>query len=283
MRTYLNLGCGDRFDQEWTNVDYSSSNSVVLRHDLRRGIPFPDDQFDVLYHSHLLEHLPRGFALPFLRECYRAMKVGGIIRVVLPDLERIAGVYLKALQEAVRGNVQWQHNYEWIMLELYDQTVREKPGGEMSAYFVKEKIPNKEFVLERIGLEANRIMDNVMKKGSGNSAQQDRQLFFMKLGRRVYRFLREPVVLREWVIKRVLGREYELFQLGRFRRSGESHLWMYDRYSLSQLLRNSGFENPCLMNPTESQIPRWVNYHLDTEPDGTVYKPDSLYMEAVKP
>ena len=34
---------------------------------------------------------------------------------------------------------------------------------------------------------------------------------------------------------------------------------------------------------SESRIPGWSEFHLDTEPDGTVYKPDSLNMEAVKP
>jgi hypothetical protein len=33
----------------------------------------------------------------------------------------------------------------------------------------------------------------------------------------------------------------------------------------------------------ESYITNWTSFNLDTEPDGSIYKPDSLYMEAVKP
>jgi hypothetical protein len=57
---------------------------------------------------------------------------------------------------------------------------------------------------------------------------------------------------------------------------------MYDRYSLARALESAGFQDPRIMGPTESQIPGWTEYHLDTEADGTVYKPDSFYVEARK-
>ena len=112
MKSYLNLGCGNKFHPAWTNVDVVARGNSVIGHDLRKGISFPDGKFDVVYHSHLLEHFPRAQALPFLRECYRVLKPGGIIRVAVPDLERIARVYLQAFEEAVQGDEQGQHNYE---------------------------------------------------------------------------------------------------------------------------------------------------------------------------
>src|SRR6266576_6947071 len=96
----LNLGCGTRFHPEWTNIDVGYVNPHVQIHDVRKGLPFLDDTFDVVYHSHLLEHLPRESALPFSQECYRVLKRGGIIRVAVPDLERIARLYLQTLAKA---------------------------------------------------------------------------------------------------------------------------------------------------------------------------------------
>lgn len=32
----------------------------------------------------------------------------------------------------------------------------------------------------------------------------------------------------------------------------------------------------------DSYIDDWVEFHLDTEVDGTIYKPDSLYFEGLK-
>ncbi len=59
MKTYLNLGCGTRYHPAWTNVDMVSKSEHVLAHNLREGIPFPDAHFEVVYHSHVLEHFTR--------------------------------------------------------------------------------------------------------------------------------------------------------------------------------------------------------------------------------
>ncbi len=77
--------------------------------------------------------------------------------------------------------------------------------------------------------------------------------------------------------------DLDALQIGRFRKTGDAHQWMYDSYSLAQLLEATGFSSPRRYTAIESRIPRWSNFHLDSEPDGTIYKPDSLYMEALKP
>ena len=68
-----------------------------------------------------------------------------------------------------------------------------------------------------------------------------------------------------------------------FRRSGELHKWMYDRYSLGKALSTAGFTDIKQCGAAESRIAEWANFHLDTEPDGRTYKPDSLFMEATRP
>lgn len=68
-----------------------------------------------------------------------------------------------------------------------------------------------------------------------------------------------------------------------FRESGEIHKWMYDRYSLGQLLLISGFADARACRADESAIPRFMEFHLDTDDTGAVRKPDSLFMEAIKP
>ena len=54
---YLNVGCGSRFHSEWINLDSRPSHPDIQFHDLREGIPFTDNSFEVVYHSHVLEHL----------------------------------------------------------------------------------------------------------------------------------------------------------------------------------------------------------------------------------
>jgi hypothetical protein len=77
--------------------------------------------------------------------------------------------------------------------------------------------------------------------------------------------------------------ELESLKIGQFRQSGEIHQWMYDHYSLSVLLKNCGLEKITKRTADQSYINDWTGFNLDTEPDGSIYKPDSLYMEAVKP
>lgn len=275
---YLNLGCGTRFHTLWSNVDFVSTDKSVIAHDLRKGIPFQDSYFDVVYHSHLLEHFPKSAALPFMLECYRVLKPGGIIRIAVPDLERIASLYLQALEKASSGDEYWQHNYDWIMLEMYDQTVREYPGGEMGKYLEQETIFNKQFILDRIGIEGKKIIKNAKKDRSSTNQLFNKRNFNIAL--------RNPVLLKNFLMERMVriipGKGWKWLQVGMFRDSGEIHKWMYDRYSLSKLLTDVGFHNPCVFTAENSQIPDWKNFNLDTEPDGTVCKPDSIYIEGIK-
>ncbi len=282
MNKYLNLGCGSRFHVAWTNVDLAPQAASVLAHNLREALPFSDETFDVVYHSHLLEHLPRDAALPFLGECQRVMKPGGVLRLVVPDLEQIVRLYLRALEAAVEDDRQWQTHYRWIMLELYDQTVRTRSGGDMARYLGDENIPNLQFVLNRMGGECRRIMEHARRPPNATDAAGKRRAGGPL--RAMWREFRQAVQSpRQWLIRRLLGPDYEALQIGRFRLAGEVHQWMYDRYSLGELLRQVGFASPRQLRADESQIPNWNFYGLDLEPAGTVYKPDSLFMEAIKP
>jgi predicted SAM-dependent methyltransferase len=280
---YVNLGCGDRFHLAWTNVDFVSTGEGVIAYNLAQGIPFPDDSFDVVYHSHVLEHFPKTEAESFLKECRRILCPQGVLRVVVPDLEQIARTYITALELANSSSQEWALNYEWILLEMYDQTVRNHPGGEMAAYLFREHIPNEEFILKRCGIEAKNLIANgrLHRQEPQHASVPEGQL--KRLLKQIYRFSRYPNYRRESLLKILLGKEYSALQIGRFRQSGEVHQWMYDRYSLALFLEKCGLENIRQCTATESSILDWASWNLDTEPDGTVYKPDSIYMEAIKP
>ena len=59
-------------------------------------------------------------------------------------------------------------------------------------------------------------------------------------------------------------------------------MWMYDRYSLSRLLKSCVFTEVVVKSPFESSIPNWADYQLDVK-DNMVYDPTSLFVEAKKP
>ncbi len=276
---YLNLGCGDRFHPNWENGDLYPKDPGVRFVDLLKKIPYGDDTFDVVYHSHVLEHFARKDAFFFLTECHRVLKPGGVVRVVVPDLERIARLYLEALARASSGVPGWDANHEWMVMEMYDQCVREGPSGAFMEFFRQDPIPNWDFVRERWGATATPFLENFRRNNPPGQNPSP------KLGRAWgYVFGNPGTVIRNKILQLLIGRRNcEALAVGRFRRSGEIHMWMYDSYSLGQLLKKVGFVHPQQVGPSDSKVPNWSSFHLDTEADGGIYKADSMYMEAVKP
>jgi len=148
----LNVGCGSKYHKEWINLDLDSNNPDIISCNLLKGIPFPSGRFAVVYHSHVLEHLPKEKALGFIKECYRVLQKNGTIRVVVPDLENIVDEYKKCLYENSRNlSKETEANYDWVMLELYDQTVRNRSGGQMAEFLRQKEMVNEAYVIERMG------------------------------------------------------------------------------------------------------------------------------------
>jgi hypothetical protein len=58
---------------------------------------------------------------------------------------------------------------------------------------------------------------------------------------------------------------------------------MYDRWSLRALLEKCGFRDVSVCDASESRIPDFERYHLDVTEARSIRKPDSLFMEALKP
>ncbi len=281
MCTKLNLGCGGRFREGWVNVNFTSTGPGVIAANLGKGIPFPDESFDVVYHSHVLEHFQKSAAADFLKECHRVLRPNGVIRIVVPDLEGITRNYLAALEKARVGVEGWDHNYDWMLLEMYDQVVRNQSGGEMARYLRNPSISNEQFVVDRCGTEVRNIIA-AGRKNRGNEQTAIRRAPAPSKLRGILNLLRQRDHWRGELLRRLLGNEIEALQIGRFRLGGENHQWMYDSYSLGKLLLVSGFRNVAVRSATESYIPEWFSYNLDTEADGSVYKPDSLFIEARK-
>jgi SAM-dependent methyltransferase len=281
---YLNLGCGTRYHRTWVNIDIAPIGEGVIAHDLSLGIPLSDGSCDAVYHSHLLEHLRGPDALIFMRECYRVMKPGATLRVVVPDLEQICRVYLDKIEAALKGERNGADDYDWMVLELLDQTVREQSGGRMLGYLSRPSLPNEDFIFERIGEEGRNIV-RVLREQSPNNSDSSAG-GTENAGRRksssTLQTLRSKI--RRNLLARWLGSEWRRpLEIGRFRLAGEVHQWMYDRYSLARLMLTAGFEAPIQQSATRSQIPNWSDFNLDTLADGTVVKPDSLFMEGTRP
>jgi predicted SAM-dependent methyltransferase len=125
MALRLNFGCGQAPSVGWLNYDNSPAvwlaKSPMLARLLRcigliddgsaefaafcqanqihyanaaRRIPHEAGTVDVIYSSHMIEHLVRDDAWAFLLECHRALRPGGRLRLVVPDLHALVQQYL---------------------------------------------------------------------------------------------------------------------------------------------------------------------------------------------
>jgi predicted SAM-dependent methyltransferase len=272
---FLNLGCGNKFfaGDEWLNADMLPLGKGVIRCNFLDGIPFKNDSFDLVYHSHVLEHFSKKDGAVFIKECFRILKPGGVIRIVLPNLEVIAKEYLQQLEMAAAGNEMAAYHYDWMMLEMYDQTVRNSSGGDMINWLAQPIIKNESYVFSRIGKGGEQWRQQLLQPELNTSTSPN---LLKKIWRRPGIMLK---ALQKAYLRVVLpGRHYKIYKTGQFRYGGEIHQWMYDRYSLGRLLKDIGFREIIERSATESYLTAWASYGLDDSGETA-----SLFMEARKP
>jgi predicted SAM-dependent methyltransferase len=277
----VNLGCGNKYHKDWINIDFVSNSECVLQHNLLDGIPLGDNEVDVVYHSHVLEHFSKKGGFQFIEECYRVMNKNAIIRIAVPDLEMIAKEYLRNLELAISGDIKATNDYEWIKLELFDQMVRNESGGEMKSYLFQPIIANEPYVFGRIGSEGRIIRESFLNNKTTSRSEYKHSkttyfnLFLTKLKHIVARIRKKSPK------NNLSASESNALKIGEFRLGGEIHQWMYDRYSLSKLLMDVGFGAIEVCTAFNSEIRNWEDYQLDVI-DGEVRKPDSIFIEARK-
>ena len=86
MLSLLHLMSADKAEIPWSRD--------IFVHDVRKPLPFPDGCTDAVYASHVLEHLYREEGQQLIRESFRVLTSGGIIRIVVPDLRNVVREYL---------------------------------------------------------------------------------------------------------------------------------------------------------------------------------------------
>lgn len=92
----LHLGSGNSRLEGWVNIDMPPAELAM---NLGWGLPFDDGSADYVFLSHVFEHLYREEALGLLREARRVLAPGGVLRVVVPDIEQCIRAYAAGDQE----------------------------------------------------------------------------------------------------------------------------------------------------------------------------------------
>lgn len=85
----LNVGCGDKQQEDtpdliWVNLDEAWHPGVDIQRDIRRGLPFCDDMFDVVLLDNVLEHFASDDVIFILNEIFRVAKPGATVHIIVP-------------------------------------------------------------------------------------------------------------------------------------------------------------------------------------------------------
>ena len=113
--TLLNIGCGALAPDGWLNIDASPTlraskvpllgrlvkldpehiaPNAVYR-DIVAGPPLEPESCDLIFASHVLEHLSLADAQIMLDRVYVGLKPGGIFRIIVPDLDAYICDYIR--------------------------------------------------------------------------------------------------------------------------------------------------------------------------------------------
>jgi ubiquinone/menaquinone biosynthesis C-methylase UbiE len=100
----LHIGCGTCIIPNFINVDIQKFPHVDYVTQAEKLYFASDASVDLIYSSHVLEHYGRSKYIDVLREWHRVLKVGGILRVSVPDFRACAKIYYeKGLENGLNG------------------------------------------------------------------------------------------------------------------------------------------------------------------------------------
>src|SRR5687768_4107033 len=92
--TKLHLGCGKCHLPGFLNVDLFSNSNADVFCDIT-NLPFGTDSFEIIYASHVLEHIHRHMIVATLHHWRQLLVTGGVLRLAVPDFRAIVEWYRK--------------------------------------------------------------------------------------------------------------------------------------------------------------------------------------------
>lgn len=95
----LHLGCGMVKHPSFINIDGRAASHIHFVRAIDDLKPFQNQTVDLIYASHCLEHFPFNKIPHVLLEWQRVLKLGGILRLSVPDFDLLLDIYDKNNKE----------------------------------------------------------------------------------------------------------------------------------------------------------------------------------------
>lgn len=119
-KVLVHIGCGAKKSPEFINVDARPFGHVHIVTDNIASLPdFGDGTVDLVYMCHILEHVKRNDLQNVLLEMKRVLKHGGVLRLSVPDFDRLMDVYnasnknIGAISHQLMGGQDHEYNVHY--------------------------------------------------------------------------------------------------------------------------------------------------------------------------
>ena len=235
--------------------------AILIKHNLLSPLKFNDNTFDFIYCSHFIEHLTKDQLRRFLNECYRILKPNGIIRIVTPDFDEMVFTYTNLINSGKKNQA------AFVKLEIIDQLVRKRSGGELYDYYsndLSEQFVS--FIRSRTGEEL-----------SSSTRPTNFKSFISKLRRLIFRSYVKLICF-------LLPKAFKNLNVS-FADVGELHQWLWSENELITQLHHLNFKDCQKMNYTESLSSYFKDsYLIDLDINRSLPRKgsESMYIEAKK-
>ena len=155
MSIKLNLGSGNSKntqDAGYINIDMFKWDYVDVVHDIEKRLPYEDDSIDEILCSHALEHCSMAAVPKMISDWRRVLKQGGIIRVIVPEIEACMRNFLASPET---DNNKWNWKIEYILGGQHHQAGQQLHKSAFTPTHLQKIVENAGLVVS-----SNKIQNN---------------------------------------------------------------------------------------------------------------------------
>ena len=118
---YLHLGCGPINHPMFINIDARPAPHIHYVRRIDNLSVFKNNTVDLIYASHCLEHFSHRKIAEVLKEWYRVLKKGGVLRVSVPDFDLLLQIYrnnrndINTIVLPLMGGQDYRYNFHYAV------------------------------------------------------------------------------------------------------------------------------------------------------------------------
>lgn len=141
-KKFYNIGAGSFYHPCWTNIDFYNNwyrqdlEKIGIHFDLMNcdSLPIESNSAEILYTSHVIEHITDKAIKNLFSEAYRILKSDGIFRITAPDINLLHRAFQNNDWFFFRDSINYYSNPE-VMKKLNIRSMAEAKLADIYQYY----------------------------------------------------------------------------------------------------------------------------------------------------